>query len=137
LLRLGILVAFGLALLEAVAAVGLAAVGRGALAWVAALVTLALSTYTFGVALTRLLGPPAVPHVARHAATAPARLAPEARLARLVARRHGRWAGIRAEALPPPPGAAPTPSAATATADAPAPAGGLWARVRRAFGREG
>lgn len=40
-------------------------------------------------------------------------------------------------AAPQPASAARTPSAATDTPDAPGGAGGLWARVRRAFGREG
>ena len=94
-LRRGILVAFGLALLEAVLALALAVVGPGDWAWVATLATLALATYTFGVALVRALAsPPASRHPA-HAVPVRARPTPEARLTRVVARRRERWARLR------------------------------------------
>ena len=94
-LRRGITAMLGLAVLEALAGLGLAVVGRWDLGWVAAFATLALATFTFGVALERVMGGAArVRHRSRAAPVRPER-SPEARLARVVTRRRVRWARLR------------------------------------------
>ena len=90
-LRRCVVAVLGLALLEAAVGLGLAVVGRGDLAWVAVFVTLALATFTFGVALDRLIdGDPAARHEGR-AVQARSGQSPDARLEQVVARRRERW----------------------------------------------
>ena len=91
-LRRGVVAVLGLAALEAAAGLGVAVVGRWDLAWVAAFATLALATFTFGVALGRMVdGTPAAPLAARGGPMRSER-SPDARLERVVARRRERWA---------------------------------------------